>query len=161
MDGSAYSRRRPGVFVSFPQSRQPSVSFPLLAAAALVKDETDLVRSEDVNDQMRTNAMLSINNLRNGLGGRPDAATARSHATVLCVEFDLMAKNRSNTHTLWESLRNKGWYDLHRITPDYNGNYGHSAGMLQQRPPGSLRLTRQGKGHNPNEMRQLSTSSTA
>eukprot|EP00439_Symbiodinium_sp_Y106_P043046 s3501_g5.t1 len=82
----------------------------MLAAAALVKDETDLVRSEDVNDQMRTNAMLSINNLRNGLGGRPDAATARSHATVLCVDFDLMAKNRSNTHTLWESLRNKGWY---------------------------------------------------
>ena len=36
----------------------------MLTAAALVKDETDLVTSEDVNDQMRTNAMVSINNLR-------------------------------------------------------------------------------------------------
>ena len=52
----------------------------MLTAAALVKDETDLVTSEDVNDQMRTNAMVSINNLRNGLGlgGRPDAVTAKS-----------------------------------------------------------------------------------
>ena len=39
------------------------------------------------------------------------------------MDFDLLATNRSNTHTLWESLRNKGWYDLRRITPDYNGNY--------------------------------------
>ena len=48
----------------------------MLTAAGLVKDETDLVRSADVNDQMRTDAMLSINNLMNGLWGWGDALTA-------------------------------------------------------------------------------------
>ena len=82
----------------------------MLTAAALVKDESDLVTGADVDDEMRTIAMRSINSLRNGLGlgGLTHAVTARSQTTMLAMDFDIVAKSRSNTHTLWENLRNKG-----------------------------------------------------
>ena len=97
----------------------------MLTAAALAKDELDLVTEADVDDEMRTVAMRSISSLRNGLGlaGRADAVTARSQTTMLAMDFDIVAKTRSNTHTLWENLRNKRWYDLRRVTPDCSGNF--------------------------------------
>ena len=97
----------------------------MLTAAALAKDELDLVTDADVDDEMRTVAMRSISSLRNGLGlaGRADAVTARSQTTMLAMDFDIVAKTRSNTHTLWENLRNKRWYDLRRVTPDCSGHF--------------------------------------
>ena len=70
----------------------------MLTAAALVEDKSDLVAEDGIDDEMRTVAMRSINNLRNGLGlgGRPDAVTARSQSTMLAMDFDLLAKSRSN-----------------------------------------------------------------
>ena len=47
------------------------------------------------------------------------------------------------------------------VAPVRGASNGHSGDMLQQRPLSLSRLTRHGKGHNPNGMRQLSTSSTA
>ena len=98
----------------------------MLTAAALVESDADVVVSEATTYETRANTMKSISDLRNelGFGGRPDAVPVRSQTTLLCMDFDILARNRSTTHTLWESLRNKGWNDLHRITPDYSGNFG-------------------------------------
>ena len=72
----------------------------MLTAAALVKDESDLVTGADVDDEMRTIATRSINSLRNGLGlgGHPDAVTARSQTTMLAMDFDIVA-NSAATRT--------------------------------------------------------------
>ena len=76
---------------------------------------------------MRYRDERAIRSLQNevGLGGRPDAAPARSQTTVLAVDFDLMARNTASrtTTTLGESLREKGWNELRPISPQFSGNY--------------------------------------
>ena len=94
----------------------------MLTAATLVKDSD--VLAGDIDQE---NAMTAIRSLRNelGLGGRPDAAPARSQTTMLAMNFDLMAQNKASrtTTTLGESLRNKGWNELRRISPQFSGTY--------------------------------------
>ncbi|CAE7428543.1 tkt, partial [Symbiodinium sp. CCMP2592] len=86
-------------------------------------------------------AIKAINTMRNGLGfgGRPDAAPARSQVTVLIMDYNLASANRATRSQvdINESLHNKGWAELMKIGPDYDGhpdgNYGcsHVAETLQ------------------------------
>ena len=96
----------------------------MLTAATLVKDGGDL--ADDIEEDKCDIAVRAIRNLRNelGLGGRPDAAPSRSQTTMLAMDFDLMAQNRASrtTTTLGESLRDKGWNELRRISPQLSGN---------------------------------------
>ena len=94
----------------------------MLTAATLVKDGDDL--AGDIEEEKRDVAMRAIRNLRNERG-RPDAAPARSQTTMLAMDFDLMAQNRASrtTTTLGESLRRKGWNELRRVSPQFNGNF--------------------------------------
>ena len=96
----------------------------MLTAAAFVKDDDDL--NGDLNTQKRDTALRAVRPLRNelGLGGRPDAAPARSQATLLAANFDLVARNRNTGSCVLagESLRNKGWHDLRAVTPRFSGN---------------------------------------
>ena len=82
----------------------------MLTAATLVRDSDDL--AGDIEEERRNTAMRAIRSLRNelGLGGRPDAAPARSQTTMLAMDFDLMAQNKASRTTtiLGESLRDKG-----------------------------------------------------
>ena len=53
---------------------------------------------------------------------------ARSQATLLAADFDLVASNRNTGSCVLagESLRNKwggGWHDLRAVTPRFSGNY--------------------------------------
>ena len=97
----------------------------MLTAAAFVKDDDDL--NGDLNTQKRDTALRAVRTLRNelGLGGRPDAAPARSQVTLLAADFDLVARNRNTGSCVLagESLRNKGWHDLSAVTPRFSGNY--------------------------------------
>ena len=99
----------------------------MLTAAAFVKDDDDL--NGDLNTQKRDTALRAVRTLRNelGLGGRPDAAPARSQVTLLAADFDLVARNRNTGSCVLagESLRNKGWHDLRAraVTPRFSGNY--------------------------------------
>ena len=97
----------------------------MLTAATLVKDSDDL--AGDIEEEKRNTAMRAIRSLRNelGLGGRPDAAPARSQTTMLAMDFDPMAQNKASrtTTTLGESLRDKGWNELRRISPQFSGTY--------------------------------------
>ena len=70
----------------------------MLTAATLVKDGGDL--AADIGEEKCDTAMRAIRSLQNevGLGGRPDAAPARSQTTVLAVDFDLMARNTASCH---------------------------------------------------------------
>ena len=96
----------------------------MVTAAAFVKDDDDL--NGDLNTQKRDTALRAVRTLRNelGLGGRPDAASARSQATLLAADFDLVARNRNTGSCVLagESLRNKGWHDLRAVTPRFSGN---------------------------------------
>ena len=44
---------------------------------------------------------------------------------MLAMDFDLMAQNKASrtTTTLGESLRDKGWNELRRISPQFSGTY--------------------------------------
>ena len=98
-----------------------------LAAATLINDvDLDDLTGEHEED-VKTAAIGSVRNIRNGLGlgGRPKAAPARAEVTVPAMDFNLMATNQStrNSITINDSLRNKGWSEKRKFGPSYDGDY--------------------------------------
>ena len=92
---------------------------PMLTAAVMIEQGSDLVDGENISEESKITTMNELNGFRNnlGMGGKPDAVTMRSQPTILVQDFDILAKTRGTTHTLRENLIAHGWGEIYIVSP--------------------------------------------